>query len=199
MDRLGEKSIDPHYVTLHVGAGTFRQVTADTIGGHEMHQEHIHVELDTIKALAGSEERKLIAVGTTAARTLESLYWIGVQLIHGEELLPGSLSQWYPYQPELPGNIGKREALKALICRLEAEGLNAYKGETRLIIVPGYRFRMIHGMVTNFHVPRSTLLLLVAAMLGDQWKEAYQYAVENRFRFLSYGDACLFFKPSGFS
>jgi S-adenosylmethionine:tRNA ribosyltransferase-isomerase len=154
----------------------------------------ISAVLASTRATPGPD--RIIAVGTTSARTLESLYWIGVRLIvHGADKFPEVL-QWDPYG-DLPDDIPARKALQALTGYLEKKGLQAYSGETQLMIIPGYRFRIVSGLITNFHMPKSTLLLLVAAMIGERWKDAYRFAMKNDFRFLSYGDACLFFPPVG--
>lgn len=184
-------------VTLHVGAGTFQPVKADTLGGHEMHAEFITVDLGLIRELA-STDRPVVAVGTTSVRTLESLYHLGCMAASGA--LEGGmplLPQWYPYSPAHP-RLGRREALGALARHLEEAGLDRLAASTRLMIGPGYSFRIVDGMVTNFHQPRSTLLLLVSAFLGGgtQWREVYDYALKGPFRFLSYGDACYFQSPA---
>ncbi len=189
--RLGEKGIDVCNVTLHVGAGTFKPVTAARIGDHAMHSEQFFVSTETLKSLKKSG-RLLVSVGTTSMRTLESLYWLGVKLL-GEgisEEVP-FLEQWFPYAytGPLPGVV---EALDALIHKSESNGLGGIRGETSLIIVPGYDFKITERLITNFHQPGSTLLLLVAAFAGEQWVKAYRYALDHDFRFLSYGDSCLF-------
>lgn len=193
MWRLGEKNILKQYVTLHVGAGTFRQVTALNAHDHVMHQELIDVPKETIEALLNSYGKPVFAVGTTAARTLESLYWIGCRLFSDSGQILEKVPQWLPYQQEISAQIPVPQALELLLSYLQRHGLSGYRGETRLMIVPGYRYRLLAGLITNFHVPRSTLLLLVAALTGDVWRDAYRYALDNGFRFLSYGDACLLF------
>jgi S-adenosylmethionine:tRNA ribosyltransferase-isomerase len=193
MSRLGEKNIQKQFVTLHVGAGTFRQVTVPDAHDHVMHQELIDIPKETIEALLTGYGKPVFAVGTTAARTLESLYWIGCRLFSDPERLPDEVPQWFPYQLEVSGQIPVPQALELLLTYLDRHGMSGYRGETRLMIVPGYRYRLLSGLITNFHVPRSTLLLLVAALTGDSWRGAYQYALDNGFRFLSYGDACLMF------
>jgi S-adenosylmethionine:tRNA ribosyltransferase-isomerase len=181
-------------VTLHVGLGTFRPVNVADIREHIMHREAISVELSTLKALKSRLGHPVIAVGTTSARTLESLYWLGVKALahpHTETL---TVDQWDPYEmasSELPGPA---EALDALVSFLESKGLDKYQGSTSLIIVPGYRFRIVNNLITNFHMPQSTLLLLIAAFTGEAWKDAYSHALANNYRFLSYGDACMFFR-----
>jgi S-adenosylmethionine:tRNA ribosyltransferase-isomerase len=179
-------------VTLHVGVGTFRPVTSLTIGEHEMHSERITVSLHTIETLTGRKESPVIAVGTTSARTLESLYWMGTRLLNGDLSDPFSVGQWDPYREDqnLPP---VRESLECLASLLRKEKMDTLNGETRLLIAPGYKFRVVQGLITNFHMPQSTLLLMVAALTGPAWRSAYQYALAHDFRFLSYGDACLFF------
>jgi S-adenosylmethionine:tRNA ribosyltransferase-isomerase len=196
MDRLDEKKIPKLYLTLHVGAGTFRHVTAETIQGHIMHHERIIAGQETIKSLINNLDREIFAVGTTSARTLESLYWIGCKLVKDPSALPDEVPQWMPYQFSPENEIHPKEALEALLTYLQRHHLPAYEGETQLMIVPGYRFHLLSGIITNFHVPRSTLLLLVAALIGDSWRKAYQYAIDHHFRFLSYGDACLLFNQA---
>ncbi|MEI6681430.1 MAG: S-adenosylmethionine:tRNA ribosyltransferase-isomerase [Bacteroidota bacterium] len=193
LEKLRRKGISTASVTLHVGVGTFKPVSAEKISDHVMHHERIIVSRDTIVALRQNLGRPLIAVGTTSARTLETLYWAGVKLIRGEGNEKPSVLQWDPYQETDGAPVSAAQALEALIGFLDSHGLDAYAGETQLMIVPGYRYRLLSGLITNFHMPRSTLLLLVAAMVGPGWRQAYDYALANNFRFLSYGDSCLFF------
>lgn len=196
MGLLREKGIGITKVTLHVGVGTFRPVTVANIHHHIMHHEKIMVTKKTVQELLNHSDRPVIAVGTTAARALESLYWIGAQIIQGKNQINPVVQQWEPYREnELPV-VGTREALLGLMAFLDKRRMTELQAETQLIIVPGYTFKIIHGIITNFHLPKSTLLLLVAAMIGDDWKKAYQYALQNNFRFLSYGDSCLFFDHS---
>ncbi len=195
LHKLALKGIISGKVTLHVGVGTFKPVTAENITGHVMHHEKIVVTKQTIIWLLDNLKRPVFAVGTTSARTLESLYWLGVKLIRqGEKQIP-VVSQWDPYEDNDLNIISTEQSLKALLRFLETHGLQEYAGETQLMIVPGYRFRLLSGLITNFHMPQSTLLLLVAAMVGEDWKSAYAFALANGFRFLSYGDSCLFFNP----
>ncbi len=200
LGKLNRMGIITDKVTLHVGVGTFKPVTADRISDHVMHHERIIVSRKTILTLLNNPGRPLFAVGTTSARTLESLYWLGAKLIlHGPAEKP-VVGQWDPYLPALQ-DVSKAMALEALLHFLDDRGMDEYSGETQLMIVPGYRFRLLSGLITNFHMPRSTLLLLVAALVGETWKDAYEYALNNNFRFLSYGDSCLFFsrqQKSGF-
>jgi S-adenosylmethionine:tRNA ribosyltransferase-isomerase len=179
-------------ITLHVGAGTFKPVKSDTIGEHEMHTEQIYVTKNSINSIAISLG-SIVAVGTTSMRTLESLYWLGVKVIEGgvsQDAL--HINQWDAYT--LKQNYGVKQSLEALINYMDQNGLDYISASTQMIIVPGYKFRIVDTLITNFHQPRSTLLLLVAAFIGDDWKKVYQYALENKFRFLSYGDSSILFR-----
>ncbi|MDE5829884.1 MAG: S-adenosylmethionine:tRNA ribosyltransferase-isomerase [Duncaniella sp.] len=193
LDECRSRGIDTREVTLHVGAGTFQPVKTDTIGEHEMHSEFISVHRDLIAELADTD-RPVIAVGTTSVRTLESLYQLGCYLSQhdGGKEIP-ELPQWYSYSDSHP-HLTRREAMEVIMKYLETAGSDTFVATTRLIIAPGYTYRMIDGMITNFHQPRSTLLLLVSALIGESWREAYAHALEADYRFLSYGDACLFMK-----
>lgn len=177
---------------LHVGAGTFKPVSAAQIGDHSMHDEQIQVSRHLLQNLHDRNKRPVIPVGTTAMRTLESLYWFGLMLYEeGLAKRDFHLNQWFPYQDhrELPS---VETSLGRLIAYLDHHNLESFKATTALMIAPGYEMKIVDGLITNFHQPKSTLLLLVAALIGDKWKDAYAYALENDFRFLSYGDACLF-------
>lgn len=190
---LEEKDIKAKFLTLHVGAGTFKPVASETIGGHSMHSEQFLVDRRMLEDLT-YREGDIVAVGTTSMRTLESLYWLGVKMLKGYRPSDGlvRIMQWEPYVTE--GEISVMDSLSAIIAFMEKRGLQTIQGETGLIIVPGYEFRLVDILITNFHQPRSTLLLLVAAFAGPVWKEAYNFAMQNEFRFLSYGDSCLFFR-----
>lgn len=191
MEAMSQRGSLLRRVTLHVGAGTFRPVKSDSIGEHEMHSEFISVGQDLIADLI-RHEGPVIAVGTTSVRTLESLYHIGCMIHDGK--WAGELEQWYPYDDGHP-SLSRKDALEAVARYLEASGSGTLVGNTRIIIAPGYDYRVVDGMVTNFHQPRSTLLLLVSAFLGgDRWRGIYDFALEHGFRFLSYGDACLFLR-----
>jgi S-adenosylmethionine:tRNA ribosyltransferase-isomerase len=193
MDQLAAAGIKTGQVTLHVGVGTFKPVTTEHIRDHEMHHEKIAVSRDLIETLCKAPGTPVFAVGTTSARTLESLYWAGVNIIaNGRDALP-VIAQWAPYQPNPAGHISTGESLAALLEWMKARDLEEFSGETRLLIAPGYRFRLISGIITNFHMPQSTLLLLIAAMIGENWRKAYAHALQHDYRFLSYGDSCLFF------
>lgn len=174
-------------LTLHVGAGTFQPVKSDSIGGHDMHSEFIAVSRDLIAELAVTD-RPMIAVGTTSVRTLESLYHIGC-LIHAGEWT-GEVPQWYPYDDAHP-RLSRKEALEAVVAALDSDGSSTLIASTRIIIAPGYDFKVVEGIVTNFHQPKSTLLLLVSAFIGGGWRQMYDYALAGDYRFLSYGDASL--------
>jgi len=195
MEKIVQKGIDCEKVTLHVGIGTFRPVSTKQIGDHVMHHEKLVVSRKTIECLLKNLNRPVFAVGTTSARTLESLYWFGVRLIREGSGMPEVIPQWYPYQPEHADAIPVKHSLEVLLHHLEQNHLDEYSGETQLMIVPGYSFKILSGLITNFHMPQSTLLLLVAALVGESWKKAYSYALSNGFRFLSYGDSCIFFIP----
>ena len=187
LEEIDRRGIPRKEVTLHVGAGTFQPVQGEHIGEHAMHSEFIVVDRAMIESLIGDD--CVYAVGTTSVRTLESLYHIGC-LIH-QGTWDGEVPQWYPYSPEHP-SLPVADALRALSGYLEENGQKQLVASTRIIIAPGYRYRIVKGMVTNFHQPGSTLLLLVSAMLGERWREIYDYALTHDYRFLSYGDACLF-------
>ena len=177
-------------LTLHVGAGTFKPVKAENLEEHEMHAERYSLPLATLRALAG-EARPLIPVGTTSLRTLETLYWRGASLLIKKEDLP-SLPSTASYElSEAAFHISYRDALTVLADHLEAQGLSVCTGQTALFIMPGYAFKSCAGLVTNFHQPDSTLLALVAALIGPGWKEMYEEALANGYRFLSYGDSSL--------
>jgi len=193
LDILKKKKIEFRNVQLHVGIGTFRPVSVDDIAYHIMHSEHVSIDLSTLKDLT-KQQKPVFAIGTTSVRTLESLYWLGVKLIVDGDAHAPEVQQWDAYDSRYDINISTSEALMALAVFLKNKKLDRYNGETSLMIVPGYRFRIVDGMITNFHMPQSTLLLLVAALIGPAWKSTYEYALQHDFRFLSYGDACLFFK-----
>lgn len=195
LEAIEHKNIGIEKVTLHVGAGTFKPVTSESIQMHEMHTEKILVDLDTIKTIRDNLDVQITVVGTTTMRTIESLYWYGIKLIVDDknpELI--DIHQWDPYQAKYQQNIPVREVLEKVIESMELRGQEVLQGQTQLIIVPGYTFRIPDVLITNFHMPKSTLLLLVSAFMGDDWKKVYEYALNNDFRFLSYGDSCLFFK-----
>jgi len=189
LDQIRSKNIDIENVCLHVGAGTFLPVKSDNVADHPMHKEPFVVSLELLKKL---KEKKgdLIAVGTTSVRTLESLYYVGVSCI--EEGHPVEVRQWAPYDREYDYSL--EEALSAIIEYLEVSKLKELKITTRIIIVPGFAFKLVDAVVTNFHQPQSTLILLVSALVNGDWKTIYDYALKNDFRFLSYGDSSLLFR-----
>lgn len=186
-DALRDRGIDLRELTLHVGAGTFQPVKAETIGGHPMHCEFISVGRGLIETLADTS-RRVVAVGTTSVRTLESLYWFGVRASRGEST--DGLPQWYPYECDTP-EMSRQEAMCHLLDSMHRQDSDVLTADTRIIIAPGYSYRVVDAMVTNFHQPKSTLLLLVSAFTGGDWRGMYDHAMADGFRFLSYGDACL--------
>ena len=180
-------------LTLHVGAGTFKPVKSAEIEGHSMHTEYICVRRETLQALL-SHGCHTIAVGTTSVRTLESLYWLGLRAMRGEEEM--HVGQWEPYETELSTPLSPREGagegpLQALLSYMDAHELDTLHASTQIIIVPGYKYKIVERMITNFHQPQSTLLLLVSAFIGDDWHRVYDYALSHQFRFLSYGDSSI--------
>ena len=199
-EQLAAKNIQTNFLTLHVGAGTFMPVKVATIDEHVMHAEFIDVDINTIqhliKLLDATNKENIVAVGTTSLRTLESLYWLGVQqfyaqqkdnYIHNPTL---NLTQWEAYELET-NQINPNLALSALIKHLEKTKSTHLFAKTQLMVTPGYHFKICNALVTNFHQPKSTLLLIIAAITGDEWKTIYNYALNNQFRFLSYGDGSL--------
>jgi S-adenosylmethionine:tRNA ribosyltransferase-isomerase len=191
LETLDQKGIERLALTLHVGAGTFKPVTAARLEDHAMHGEWIHVQRRTLQHLL-NHRGKRVAVGTTVLRTLETIYWLGARVHRHPEASLDKLSQWEPY--ELEQTVPVATALQALIDRMDRDGVDSIWTKTELLIAPGYSIRMADGLITNFHQPRSTLLLLVSAFVGADWRKIYQYAMENDFRFLSYGDSSLLWK-----
>jgi S-adenosylmethionine:tRNA ribosyltransferase-isomerase len=180
-------------ITLHVGAGTFKPVKSENITDHRMHTEHFTVNRDTVEMIR-KYSGKIIAVGTTSVRTLESLYWLGVRMSRNRKMKERELNlgQWEAYGIET--SLEAAESMGAILDFMKASSTDIIRASTDIMIVPGYDFRMIRGMLTNFHQPGSSLLLLVSAWLGNSWKEIYNFALENDFRFLSYGDSSLLFR-----
>ncbi|HRP54944.1 S-adenosylmethionine:tRNA ribosyltransferase-isomerase [Agriterribacter sp.] len=191
---LGKKHIEHDFVTLHVGAGTFKPVKSESMKDHVMHAEFMDVRYETIEKLLQSTG-KIFCVGTTSLRTVESLYWMGVKLKRNAGLAVNDLpiTQWEVYEELAAYKIPARESLKAVLKWMEQRSMKRLITQTRIIIAPGYDFNIISGLITNFHQPKSTLLLLVAAITGNDWEKVYRYGLENNFRFLSYGDGCLLF------
>ena len=193
MKEIQQKGIETSRVTLHVGAGTFKPVIAKDVSAHVMHYEQISINQAALLKLTEHLETGIIAVGTTSVRTLESLYWHGLKLMHNKTADPViNISQWEPYQYDPAKLPAGRKVLAFLLDYMERNNLKQLSGSTQLMILPGYTFKIIRGMLTNFHQPKSTLLLLVSALIGQEWKKAYDFALKNDFRFLSYGDSCLF-------
>lgn len=193
LDALREKGVALEELTLHVGAGTFKPVKSEEIEGHEMHTEYISVNRSTLEKLV-AHEGKAIAVGTTSVRTLESLYHIGVTLLHNPNATEEDLhvKQWQPYETALETAATPTvDALQAIIAYLDRHHMETLHSSTQIIIAPGYEYRIVKAMVTNFHQPQSTLLLLVSAFLHGDWRKIYDYALAHDFRFLSYGDSSL--------
>lgn len=193
MGSLHAMNIKTAEVTLHVGAGTFQPVKEEDATYHSMHKEVFFIKKEVISEIF-KNERKIIAVGTTSVRTLESLYWIGLQLLSGklraEDVFYVDQSEWKLNEKE----VSLKESFCALMNYLETNNTDTIHGETRIMITPGYRFKVVNGIITNFHQPKSTLLLLVSAFIGEDWRKVYSYALENNFRFLSYGDSSLLLK-----
>lgn len=200
LDAIDKKGIIRSEVTLHVGAGTFQPVMSQQMLGHTMHSEFISVDRDFLNLLI-SKLGNVTAVGTTSVRTLESLYWFGYKMIISKETSPEewTLDQWFAYEQmsddqkhNTVSEISTDDALNAIIDYLDANHTDTFTASTRLLIAPGYVFHVVNTMITNFHQPKSTLLLLVSAFIGDEkWKDIYSYALEHDFRFLSYGDSSL--------
>lgn len=180
------------FTTLHVGAGTFKPVTADAMNDHDMHYEVIEIDLKLIHQLIEQIDKNFIPVGTTSMRTLESVYWLGAIAQSNPNIETKDLyvQQWTPYewQKELPSKLDSLLALKAYFIK---NGIERLVTKTQIIIAPGYEVKMVNGLITNFHQPKSTLILLVAALIGEDWRKIYDYALNHNFRFLSYGDGCL--------
>jgi len=194
-----KKNINAAYVTLHVGAGTFKPVKADVLQGHEMHSEWIDVSLETLDLLT-TKAGQVIAVGTTSLRTIESLYWMGVKTMLDPSIALEALriQQWDVYEAPLSNTrFSTAEALNSLTGWMKKNALQQLFTTTQILIAPGYQYKMAQAIITNFHQPQSTLLLLVSAAVGDAWKRIYNYAIEHDFRFLSYGDGSLLFVDPG--
>lgn len=193
--KLTDKHILKEYVTLHVGAGTFLPVKSSRLAEHRMHSEFIEVSISTIELIAENINNSIIPVGTTSLRTIESLYWLGAKTILHPEILYNELtiSQWDAYELQVK-NVTVKNALGSLTEWMRKNKLDKLITKTQLLIAPGYQFKITNGLITNFHQPQSTLLLLVSALIGEDWKKIYEHALNNDFRFLSYGDGCLLFK-----
>lgn len=186
-----EKGIPSLFTTLHVGAGTFKPVKSDTMEGHLMHAEWQNITIPFLEGLLKNIDRKIISVGTTATRTLESIFWMGNKILNHPDIGPADLKigQWEVYETHRVHT--REEAVTALLGWIKKQDMTHLVIETEIIIAPGYTYRMTEGLITNFHQPRSTLLLLVAALIGRDWEKVYGHALAHNFRFLSYGDGCL--------
>ncbi|HSZ71517.1 MAG TPA: S-adenosylmethionine:tRNA ribosyltransferase-isomerase [Cytophagaceae bacterium] len=190
LDELRSQDVQLLYTTLHVGAGTFKPIKSNSIQAHDMHEEELIIEQSFIEQLLLHAGKPLVAVGTTSVRCIESLYWIAARIKAGAHTVNElNVKQWDPYN--LSTSLTPFEALEVLLSWLREHQLNSISIKTSILIVPGYRFKYINMLVTNFHQPESTLMLLVAAFVGKNWGKIYQYALENDFRFLSYGDSSL--------
>jgi S-adenosylmethionine:tRNA ribosyltransferase-isomerase len=193
IEELHSKGISTEEVTLHVGAGTFLPVKESDATRHTMHTEHFVVSVATLRNLAANLGH-VISVGTTSTRTIESLSALGWRVLQeGGANEERTVGQWEIY--DIPAEVGGKELLTALADWMEREGKTTLSASTQIMITPHYRFRIISGLVTNLHQPKSTLLLLISAIVGEKWREIYSYAMENGFRFLSYGDSSLLFVP----
>ncbi len=191
MDRIANKGIEIEKVCLHVGAGTFLPVKCEEIEGHTMHREPFVVTIDFLQKLLAQKNtgKPVVAVGTTSVRTLESLYWAGVRCAKGKNL--GDIEQWEPYEQQC--DVSASDAIAALISYMQGHNMTELSLGTRIIIVPGYKLRIVNILVTNFHQPQSTLLLLISVFVGKDWRVIYDHALNNDYRFLSYGDSSLLF------
>ncbi|MBI4649491.1 MAG: S-adenosylmethionine:tRNA ribosyltransferase-isomerase [Bacteroidia bacterium] len=188
MKALEDRQIKTSMITLHIGTGTFKPVTSAKIGDHTMHTEYYSISKESLQQII-SHVNNIIATGTTTVRTMESLYLIGVKIVSGKQNNIFHTEQWEVY--ETINDISPEHALTALLSYMQKNDMQIFSASTALMIVPGYKFRLIKGMLTNFHLPKSTLLLLVAAFIGDDWKKVYNFALANDYRFLSYGDCSL--------
>ncbi len=189
LEEIANRNVRILNLTLHVGAGTFQPVSAKKLEDHPMHAEHFFIHRSSLEVLLNNTG-KIMAVGTTSTRILESLYWLGVRIESMSESIEKTLflDQWEAYKLPL---IDKRKSMENLIRYMDRIGLESVEGMTRLMILPGYRFNMVDRLLTNYHQPNSTLLLLVSAFIGEDWRKVYEYALNNEFRFLSYGDSSL--------
>ncbi|MEZ4828386.1 MAG: S-adenosylmethionine:tRNA ribosyltransferase-isomerase [Bacteroidia bacterium] len=195
LNSLKSKGIDQTFVTLHVSAGTFLPVKHDRVVEHDMHTEQIIATESLVEKLAG-HAGPVVAVGTTSMRLLESLYWLGVQLLTAGEPAPGKpffIQKLEPYRAEKKLLPGRHKSFEAVLSFMRQHGLKQWTGETQILILPGYPFQVCDGLMTNFHMPGTTLILLVAALVGEDWRKIYEEALEKEYRFLSYGDTSLLF------
>ncbi len=185
---LFNKGITTGHISLHVGAGTFKPVKTNKIGEHEMHAEHFSVSKKLILQLI-KNDGKIVAVGTTTVRTLESLYVLGCKLNNKNNLESFNIKQWEVY--DIEKRLSSKDSLNNILSYMNENNLETINASTKIIIVPGYKFKIVNKLITNFHQPKSTLLLLISAFIGEDWKDIYKYAFDNDFRFLSYGDSSL--------
>jgi S-adenosylmethionine:tRNA ribosyltransferase-isomerase len=194
-EKLACKFISSHEITLHVGGGTFQPIKSNKVEDHEMHSEFFFVTSGLMQLLL-KIQNKVACVGTTSVRTLESIYWLGVKIIQSENITPNDLciGQWEPYT--LPSGYTMKHSFEALAKWLEKQKIKEVMASTKLMVVPGYKFNVVNTLITNFHQPHSTLLLLIAAFIGESWRETYNYALQQGFRFLSYGDSSLLFNAT---
>lgn len=188
---LNQKGIATDYVTLHVGAGTFKPVSCECIGEHYMHKEQIVIYKSLLDSILNSPDKKIVAVGTTVARTLESMFIIGAKLFL-KRPNPWSVAQWEIYEDEALQKVTAEQSLSSLKKALEAEACDSRIADTSLMITPHYERKLTKAIITNFHQPKSTLLLLISSFLGEHWHEVYKHALDHEYRFLSYGDSNLY-------
>lgn len=192
LERLKDKEVKETFFTLHVSAGTFQPIKAENVIEHPMHSEQLVVPIQSIQEIIEAKG-KVIAVGTTSMRTLESLYWFGVRLLNGNEVFAIDKLEPYEQKGELPDH---KAAFQSILDWMNSHKLSQMVGSTEIFIFPGYTFRVCDGLITNFHQPGSTLMLLVAALVGEDWRKVYRSALENNYRFLSYGDSSLLLPDS---
>ncbi|WKN42730.1 S-adenosylmethionine:tRNA ribosyltransferase-isomerase [Tunicatimonas pelagia] len=189
LNQLMQRGINFNELTLHVGAGTFQPIKENDIKQHNMHAEQMVVTRENVEKLLNAEQT-IVAVGTTSMRTLESLYWYGVKLSK-EPSADFQISKLYPYEDDTPKQLSLADSLQNILNRIDRLKTDTLVGETEIFIFPGYQFRLCQGLITNFHLPKSTLILLIAAFVGEDWRKIYQHALGNEYRFLSYGDSSL--------
>lgn len=198
-EKLAQKKVKTDFVTLHVGAGTFKPVKAEVMADHQMHEEHVIIEKALVQNLLNCIENKnrIIVVGTTSLRTIESLYWFGIKLINHKtdwkNINQMEINQWEPYEVDNK-QIATGLVLKTILEWMEVKKVNKITGTTQIMIAPPYQIKLADAIITNFHQPESTLLLLVSAFIGEDWSDVYYYALNNNFRFLSYGDSSILFR-----
>ena len=193
LQRLDDSGVLRQFVTLHVGAGTFKPVSSEKVADHNMHYEEFFISKELVSSLLNNLHTSIIPVGTTSLRALESIYWLGVKIINDRHTDEYTIKQWDPYEDAI--HPSPQEALQAVLDLMKKENRELFAAKTQLMIAPGYKHRICSGLLTNFHQPKSTLLLLVASFVGQRWRDIYTFALEHNFRFLSYGDGCLILKP----